>query len=149
MSRGEYLLYVVAGLLLASPGWFGTQAALWMPAMLVGAIIVTVPVIRGGIAKPSTALALLITLNLSYGLAYSLWHFRQGQTGTAAGLESVLGPVAVWVALFVLAGLYEFFVFLGAWRNGEQRTVCGVGFVGLVIQLAVVVATLWQVVQGG
>lgn len=149
MSRGAYLLYVMAGLLLASSGWFGAQAALWMPAMLVGVVVVTVPVIRSGIAKPSTALALLVALILSYALFYSLWHLRQGQSGTGAGLESVVGPVVVWVVLFVLTGLYEFFVFLGAWRTNEQRTVCGLGFVGLVIQLAVVLATIWQVVQGG
>jgi hypothetical protein len=149
MSRAEYLLYVVAGLLLACPGWFGPRAALWMPAMLVGVIIVTVPMIRGGVARPATALALLVTLNLSYGLSYYLWHFRQRQAGAAGGPETVLGPVAVWVALFVLTGLYEFFIFLGAWRTDEQRTICGLGFVGLVIQIAVVVATVWQLVATG
>lgn len=138
MSRADNFLYLVAGLLLASTGWTGPiSSLLWMPAMLLAVVVVTVPMIRGGIARPATALALLLTMVLSFVLFYSLWILHGGELGHP--LAGVTGPAAVFVGLFALTGLYEFLIFLGAWRNNEQRGLCGIGFLGVLVQVALIV----------
>jgi hypothetical protein len=145
MSRTDTLLFLVATVVLAAPGWGGAgYTYVWTAALLFGLLIASVPVIRVGIARPSTALAFLLTMNLGWWLFYLLRLLRQGSDAAGAGLEAVAGAASGWATLFLLTAVYEFFVFLGAWRAGEQRGICGLGFAGLALQLGAVVFIILQ-----
>jgi len=136
MSRTDYGVLLAAWFLLAVPAWLGTGVTLvWTAAFFFGLLVASVPLIRVGVAKPSMALALLITMNLAFWVSYLLWQLRPGSGAAETSWRVPAGPASGWVALFFLTGLYEFLVFLGAWRAREGRAVCGLGFAGLALQL--------------
>lgn len=143
MSRTDLLLFLVAVVVLAAPGWSGAgYTYVWTGALLLGILIASVPVIRVGIARPKTALAFLVTMNLGWWLFYLLRFLQQSSAG--AVLQAVVGAASGWVVVLLLTGVYELLIFLGAWRAREERRACGVGFAGLAVQLGAVAFILWQ-----
>jgi hypothetical protein len=145
MSRADTLFFLVAAVVLAAPGWGGAgYTYVWTAALLLGLLVASVPAIRVGIARPATALAFLVTMNLGWWLFYLLRFLQQGSGGAGGALQAVVGAASGWVALLLLTGVYEFLIFLGAWRAREERRVCGAGFAGLAVQLGAVAFILGQ-----
>jgi hypothetical protein len=147
MSRADFLLFLVAVVVLAAPGWRGAgYTYVWTAALVIGLLIASVPVIRVGIARPTMALAFLVAMNLAWWLFYLL-RFLQHESGGAGGaLQPVVGAASGWVVLLLLTAVYELLIFLGAWRAREERRVCGAGFAGLAVQLGAVAFILGQLV---
>ena len=144
MRAWKVLIFPLAAVLLCIAGVLAPKVRwLSISMFIIGAALLAIAVLTRGGRRPSTALTLLVTANLSFCASFGLILLNLLLRGPAAvGIRSAGGAIHIdsleateplWTILLALSFAYELVVFIRALTSGQSRIIAVVG-----IALAVV-----------
>ena len=151
VNRGDFLFYLAGGVLLALPALTATDApASWLIPMLGGLLLLVIATVRARLEEEWLALALVVTLNISFWISLGVWQLKIHYAGSLLrfGIDPFTGAVALWGFLLIAVSFYALVAFLRGLGKKEHQKLCVAGLACLSAQMLVTFRYIRLMMEG-